>query len=74
MLKVRDLAGQVVELWYLPHYMVEPQWPISGVPFISHYAYCVDGREYYIPREDIIHFRWGLDPNNPRRGWRRRAR
>lgn len=67
-LKVRDLAGQVVELWYLPHYMVEPQWPISGVPFISHYAYCVDGREYYIPREDIIHFRWGLDPNNPRKG------
>ncbi len=67
-LKVRDMTGQVVELYYLPHFMVEPQWPISGIPFISHYAYAVDGHEYHIPVEDIIHFRKGMDPNNPRKG------
>ena len=67
-MKVRDLTGQVVELYYLPHYMVEPQWPIAGIPFISHYAYCVDGREYHLPVEDVIHIRKGMDPNNPRKG------
>jgi len=67
-LKVRDLTGQVVELWYLPHWMVAPQWPVTGVPFISHYLYCVDGLDYRLEREDLIHFRWGLDPNNPRLG------
>ena len=67
-LKVRDRTGQVVEIWYLPHWMVAPQWPVSGTPFISHYLYCVDGLDYRLEREDLIHFRWGLDPNNPRLG------
>lgn len=67
-LKVRDMTGQVVELYYLPHFMVEPQWPISGIPFVSHYAYAVDGREYHLPVEDVIHIRKGMDPNNPRKG------
>lgn len=68
LLKVRDRSGEVAELWYLPHFAVEPQWPIGGIPFISHYAYNVDGREYVIRREDIIHFRRGIDPSNPRKG------
>src|SRR5690349_1242803 len=25
--KVRDVSGQVVELWYVPHYLIKPRWP-----------------------------------------------
>lgn len=66
--KVRDATKKVVELWYIPHWMIEPKWPESGIPFISHYAYTVNGDEYDIPREDIIHFRDFFDPENLRLG------
>jgi HK97 family phage portal protein len=69
LLKVRDLTGEVVELWYLPHFMVRPQWPTSGTPFISHYLYTVDGMQFRLELDDVVHFRYGIDPNNPRCGY-----
>lgn len=68
LLKVRNGSGRVVELWYVPHWMLEPRWPRDGSQFISHYAYKVDGQEYRIERDDVIHFRDGIDPNNTRLG------
>ena len=67
--KVRNESGRVVELWWLPAHLVEPRWPANdGTVFISHYEYTVDSQKYAIDPEDIVHFRNGIDPNNPRKG------
>jgi HK97 family phage portal protein len=68
LLKFRNDMGQVKELWWIPHWMIEPAWPQGGNDFITHYVYTVDGRQYPIPYEDIIHFRDGFDPLNWRKG------
>jgi HK97 family phage portal protein len=67
-LKVRDRAGRVRELWFLPHEQVRPAWPEDGSEFLSHYVYRVEGREFSLPRRDVVHFRFGFDPRNPRLG------
>lgn len=68
-LKVRNRLGQPVELWYLPHFRVTPRWPSDGSVFISHYEYGPRGGERVdLPPRDVVHFRFGLDPKNPRLG------
>lgn len=67
-LKVRNNGGQVCELWYLPHFQVEPQWPEDGSIFIENYAYTVNGVTTFIDPKDIVHFRNGIDPRNTRKG------
>lgn len=67
-LKVRNGAGLLKELWWVPHWQVEPRWPSDGSEFISHYVYRVNGTETRIRREDVVHFRFGIDPGNPRLG------
>lgn len=62
-------AGKTKELWYLPHSMVEPIG--DGKTFISHYEYRPDSAPIRLAPEDIIHFRFGLDPRNPRKGFSR---
>lgn len=69
-LKVRDRTGEVVELWWAPSWSIEPKWPEDGSQFISHYEYGPDpsrepGRW---DTKDVVHFRYGLDPNNTRKG------
>ncbi len=69
-IKVRNNAGQVVELWYVPHWMMEPKASIDGSQFLSHYEYTPGtgfGKDY-LPVEDVIHFRHGLNPRDLRRG------
>jgi HK97 family phage portal protein len=68
-IKVRNRAGRVVELWWVPARMIEPRWPLDDpTVFISHYSYRVDGVDYAIPVRDVVHFRNGLDPRNTRKG------
>jgi HK97 family phage portal protein len=67
--KIRNGLGKVIQLWPIPHTMIEPRWPAGDdSTFISHYAYLCNGRELHIPPEDIVHFRRGVDPANPRKG------
>lgn len=67
--KVRNFAGQVVELWYLPHFTIAPQYnPLSTSPFITKYLYSVNGKEVELAVDDVIHIRRGVDPANPRKG------
>lgn len=84
-LKVRGAggAGRPVQLWYIPHWMLEPRWdPSDTRKFITGYDYYPDGQLapgaislattdgpiYWVPVENIIHFRDGLDPDNTRKG------
>lgn len=67
--KVRNESGRVVELWWLPAWMVEPRWDESDpTAFIDWYQYTVDGRRFRLEVADVVHFRNGIDPLNPRKG------
>ena len=72
-LKVRNVFGIVVELWYIPHWLIRPAWVQNGQDFITHYDYTPglatpSGGNYRILPRDVVHFRFGLDPDNPRFG------
>ena len=67
--KLRDRMGRVCQLWWLPHFRVNPTWPSDGDEYIDGYRIRVDGRNFYhIPAEDVIHIRDGIDPWNERLG------
>lgn len=66
--KVRSTAGKVIGLQYIPHYQIEPQWPKDGSVFISYYQYTIDNIKIALPKEDIVHLRYGIDPLNRRKG------
>lgn len=66
--KIRNRIGEVTQLVYIPHYAMWPRWNEDGTDFISWYDYYVDGVTYKVAKEDIIHVRYGLDPDNFRKG------
>lgn len=67
--KVRSDSGRVVGLWWIPERMMEPKWPEDDPSvFIGWYEYTVDGVPYRIDPRNVVHFRNGIDPNNPRKG------
>ncbi len=62
-------GGDVAEFWWIPSWMVEPKWPDSGLGYISHYDYRPDGiNPIRVEPKELVHFRYGLDPNNTRLG------
>lgn len=67
-LKIRSGAGRPVELWWVPSSLIEPKWPEDGSAYLSHYEYKPGNRPIRIEPEDVIHFRFRLDPKNPRKG------
>jgi HK97 family phage portal protein len=66
--KVRSGAGRPVQLWWLPSILVEPTWPEDGSEYLSGYTYRPDGKPQTLAVEDVVHFRYGLDPLNMRKG------
>lgn len=66
--KLRNANGGIAQLWYVPGQLIKPRWPSDGSEFISHYEYNPNGRPERIETADIVHFRFGVDPNNPRKG------
>lgn len=67
--KQRSRSGKVAEVWYRPEAMIEPEWDEAGREYITGYAYKVDGKRVPVPLEDVIHFRFGVHPDNERLGW-----
>lgn len=68
-IKARNRVRRPVELWWVPHWMIEPKAPIDGGELISHYEYRPGGGEVIrLEREDVVHFRCGIDPRNPMKG------
>ncbi|MBV2147898.1 phage portal protein [Sphingobium sp. AS12] len=67
---VRNGAGRPAELWYVPHWMMEPRWDQDGETFISYYRYSPGGgmEPSRIEPQDVVHFRHGIDPRNIRMG------
>jgi HK97 family phage portal protein len=68
-LKVRNGAGAPLQLWYEPHYSIRACWGEGPrAEFVSHYEVWREDEWVSVPVEDVIHFRDGLDPRNPRYG------
>lgn len=69
-MKIRNRYGEVLALWYMPHFLVEPRYPHDGSQFISHYEYrpALSGRRVDLAPRDVVHFRFGLDPRDVRKG------
>ena len=71
-LKERNGSGMVIGLWYEPNSTIRPAWntdrPMPTDAFISHYELWRDKRWQRIEKEDVLHFRYGLNPRNPRQG------
>ena len=68
-LKLRDRNGTVRELWWTPSWLMEPKG--DDKTFITHYEYRPDSGVASIPLspDDVVHFRFGLDPDDPRKGY-----
>ncbi len=69
-LKVRSKSGRVVQLWFVPSWMMIPRWPLDGTTYISHYDYVPSASTERLPLQptEVVHFRDGIDPNNTRLG------
>lgn len=68
-LKVRSRTGRVVELWWAPASTMQPKAdPQDPTVFISHYDYTPGTSPISLRVEDVVHFRDGMDPANPRKG------
>lgn len=65
-IKAKSKSGKTLELWYVPHWEIEPYWSDDGRSFIDGYYHVVDGRRIPLEREDVVHFRRGLNPVNAR--------
>jgi HK97 family phage portal protein len=62
--KVRNVFGDVIQLWYVPHWQMAPKRPPDGSQFISHYEYMPGGPPIRLAKRDVVHFRFGLGPQN----------
>jgi len=69
-IKARNARGFGVptEVWYEPHWGIKPQWPEDGSAFIDYYERRINGTIERIPVENVVHFRNGINPANPRYG------
>jgi HK97 family phage portal protein len=69
-IKVRNARGMgfPTALWYEPHWSIKPHYPSDGSAFIDYYQRTINGQTQQIPPENIVHFRNGLNPANPRYG------
>lgn len=68
LLKIRNNQLKPVELWYVPHWMMNPHTPDSGNQYIDYYNYRPRGENIRVDPEDVIHIRFGIDPENIRKG------
>lgn len=69
-IKLRNGIGRPGELWYVPHWLMEPKGSEDGTEFLTHYLYSPGGGHQPIRLDpaDVVHFRQGMDPRNPRLG------
>jgi len=70
MVKMRDQRTLAVkQLWYVPHFLMEPKVYEGSTSFVDYYQYSPGGGQIvkYAP-SDVVHLRYGIDPYNPRKG------
>lgn len=69
-LKLRTGTGQVSELWWVPSLLIEPKGNQDDASvFVDHYEYTPNVTPIKVDPSDVVHFRFGLDAGNPRKGY-----
>lgn len=61
--KIRNSVGQVLELYYEPHWNMRPVRD-NGNEYISKYQIWRDREWQNVDIKDVVHFRYGIDPRN----------
>lgn len=65
--KLRTRGRIPVQVLYIPHFMIEPVGDENN--YLTHYEYRPGGSKVVrLEREDVVHFRFGIDPENIRKG------
>lgn len=66
----RDARGILTQgLRYVPHWMMDPRWTVGGTEYIGAYRYSPgNGAAEDVPVENVVHMRYGLDPEDTRKG------
>ena len=70
-LKVRDGMNDLKELWWVPSALIKPKKETESDPesFIDYYEYSIGGSPQRLSPDDVVHFRFGNHPENPRIGY-----
>lgn len=70
LIKARNKAGQVVQLWPFSDQNVTPvPGETNKEGFVSYYEFDDgDGHKLYFDKKDVIHWKWMVDPEYPWRG------
>lgn len=76
LLKARNGLGEVKELWYVPHWLIEPWVDPDSNDFISYYRYWPTGSigstgsvgSQELAPSEVVHLKFGMDPRNIRKG------
>jgi HK97 family phage portal protein len=70
--KVRNRQGALLQLWWTPSSLIEPRWnKDDATEFIGYYEYQADpsrDKKIKLDPSDVVHFRYGIDPANMRKG------
>lgn len=64
----RRRTGAVAELWWAPHWVIEPRSETPDSAFVDHYLYTPGTSQQRLAVEDVVHFRFGLDGQDPKFG------
>jgi HK97 family phage portal protein len=62
------VGGLPIGLYWLDQRYMYPVYPTDGSRYLDGWNYRIDGKMQFIPKENILHFRWGIDPLNDRLG------
>lgn len=60
--------GVPIRLWWAPSWTMKPATDEGSSEFITHYELTIDGEPFRVDRERVVHFRYGSNPDDPRRG------
>jgi hypothetical protein len=67
-LKLRDGTGLPAKLWWIPHWMITPKRLPDSEAFIDYYEWTTSAGAQRVRPKDVVHFRFGMDPEYPQRG------
>jgi HK97 family phage portal protein len=65
-IKIRDQGGRPAELWWTPSGLMRPVG--DEKTFIQYYEYRPMGDAIEIDPDDVVHFRYNMDAQDPRKG------
>lgn len=61
-------GSEVAELYWAAPWRFRPLYPADGSKFLTGWTYELNGQRSVLAPEDVVHFRWGLDPMDERLG------